>query len=304
MAYFLLSGYPSNGNFYSMKFHPSSLCASLSMALLTFSCSPEKEALPEMAVSPFYEYENSISADALSLIIDDIVEAAILSEEYKGEPAETFPIVFFEGATVSGRSEGSYMVKDVDFGQGVELGNGVVVSGKLWCTYIRYQGSPQRVEMQVGFENFHLNDMLIGGRKWIQRTWNTAGVENAPQITIETELGVYPDGDVEGRKIGIKGTSTRVWGQGYGTRDWKDNTVLIGGERSLTVKDGDQVLAAYDLEIRRPLLHFWGCAHAVSGEIGVVTEKSSGTLDYGTGVCDNKASFSVPGEELKVLMLK
>lgn len=286
-----------------MKFKLPIACALPGILLLFFSCN--KESFPEETAGPFSEYVNSISADAVSLIIDDIVEAAILSEEYNEEPTETFPVGFFEGATVSSRTEGLYTIhKEIDFGQGVELGNGVVVSGKLWCTYIRFQGTPQRVVMHVGFEQFYINAMLIGGRKLIQRTWNASGVEYAPQIAIETALKVYPHGDVSGREIVIEGNTTRVWIEGYGTWDWKDNTVLIGGERSFTIKEGGQVLAAYDLEISRSLLHMWGCAHAVSGEIEVVTENNSGALDFGAGDCDNTASFSIPGEDIKILLLE
>jgi hypothetical protein len=182
----------------------------------------------------------------------------------------------------------------LDFGDGCELPNGNILKGKINMSYELNTDVPS-FTVTYNFENFFFNDISVEGENTLVRTrFNDNG---NPESTLTMDMKVtWPDGVYASRK----GTKTREWVEGYGTRTFGDNVFLITGNWTATFKDGTVVSA----NITKPLRREMACRFIVSGVVELQKNDRSGSLDFGDGNCDNTAVFTDENGESREITLR
>jgi hypothetical protein len=182
----------------------------------------------------------------------------------------------------------------LDFGEGCELPNGNILGGKIIMSYA-LDTNVASFTATYTFENFFYNDISIEGENSLVRT--RANDNGNPQSTVTIDMKVtWPDGVYATRK----GTKTREWIEGFGTRTFGDNVFLITGNWSATFKNGTVVSANITTPLRREM----ACRFIVSGVVELQKNNTTGTLDFGDGSCDNVATFTNENGESREITLR
>lgn len=270
------------------------------MALLWTSCTEETDNLLQDAEIPVLDIEVNAQAEALSDQIDDIAAAVVVGESSSAKGSAQQRVMLPECVTITENLVGNKMNKTLDFGDGCPMANGVVYSGQLFVSYI-WDAEMRRADIVVETENLGVNDLLIAGRKAIVRTWPAAGSEDFPMSEVNTELTVsHPSG----LNAVVSGVTTREWIEGFGSDSWGDNVVLIGGSRRVTSFLNDAELGTYVMEITDKLRREWACRFIVSGELVISRGDFTATMNFGEGLCDNKAMLTTSGGRSKEIELR
>lgn len=170
----------------------------------------------------------------------------------------------------------------LDFGEGCELPNGNVLSGKIIMNYV-IDTDVNILTIAQTYENFYFNDISIEGENTIVRIRENENGNPQSTVTFGTTI-TWPDG-VSATREGFK---VREWIEGYDTRDWADNVFLFTGSWTLTFTDG----IVYSSSIIEPLRREMACRFIVSGIVEVQKLDMSGTIDFGDGSCDDIATFT------------
>jgi hypothetical protein len=182
----------------------------------------------------------------------------------------------------------------LDFGDGCELPNGNILSGKIIMSYA-LDTNVASFTATYTFEHFFFNDISIEGENSLVRT--RANDNGNPQSTVTIDMKItWPDGVYATRR----GTKTREWIEGFDTRTFGDNVFLITGNWSATFKNGTVISANITTPLRREM----ACRFIVSGVIELQKNDRNGTLDFGDGTCDNVATFTNENGESHEITLR
>lgn len=261
----------------------------LSVALWT-GCSETTEIIEDAVKVPLAELEANAQAELISDHIDDIVGSVVVDESIamKGESLNRLELPAC--ATVIKTITEGVVTKKIDFGTGCEMTDGVTFSGVLWVVYT-WDNESRQANIVLETEGFGVNDLAISGRKEIVRSWPAEGEDGFPHSSVETAMEVvHPDG----LAVDVTGVTTRTWIAGYGSGNWGDNVVLIGGSRQLVSYLNGNKLSTYTMEITEDLRREWACRFIVSGTLSLSRGDFTATLNYGDGQCDNKAMLTLP----------
>jgi len=182
----------------------------------------------------------------------------------------------------------------LDFGEGCELPNGNILSGKIIMNYA-IDTDVASFTVTYSFENFFFNDISIEGENTLVKTRSNDNGNPQSIVTIDMKV-TWPDGEFATRR----GTKTREWIEGFDTRTWGDNVFLITGNWSATFRDGTTVSANITTPLRREM----ACRFIVSGVIELQKNDRIGTLDFGDGTCDNVAIFTNEAGETTEITLR
>ena len=167
----------------------------------------------------------------------------------------------------------------LDFGEGCELGNAYILSGKIIISY----NEDNDLKITKTYDGFSFNDVQVDGTNMIIR--KSENENGNPESTKSINVTYnWPDGDFI-TKVGIK---KREWIEGYETNSWGDNVYLITGNWVSTFKDGN----AISLDITKALRREMACRFIVSGIIEINKSNISGIIDFGDGTCDNLANYT------------
>jgi hypothetical protein len=133
------------------------------------------------------------------------------------------------------------------------------------------------------FQNFSFNDVTVTGKNIIVKTWRNSdgNIQSVKTIAVTLKW-------LDGKTAERTGIKTREWVEGKGTRTWGDNVFLITGNVTTTFENG----TVFTSEIIVPLRREMACRFIVSGVVEISKGNRQGTLDYGDGTCDNKATFT------------
>lgn len=269
-------------------------------AFLWISCSDDKDDTTDSVEIPVEDIEVNAQAELLSDQIDDIAAAVVTDESASAKQITANRIELPACLTVTTTFDGDKVTKVLDFGEGCQMANGVTYSGKLWVVYT-WDNEMRQANIVVETEGFGMNDLLVSGRKEIVRTWPGAEETGFPASEVSTELTVTHG---SGLNATVTGTTTREWVEGYGSGNWGDNVVLIGGNRTVTTYLNDAMLYAYEVKITDKLRREWSCRFIVSGELTLSRDGFTATLNYGSGDCDNKAMLTTPSGATKQIELR
>tara|TARA_R110000850_G_scaffold39441_6_gene102425 strand:+ start:302 stop:1105 length:804 start_codon:yes stop_codon:yes gene_type:complete len=141
---------------------------------------------------------------------------------------------------------------------------------------------------------YAINDHKIAGSKSV--TYMGLNTDGDPYNTVNTALTITkPDAST----ILWNSTQQRVWVDGFGNFDPKDNAVEVTGTANGTTAAG----LVYNIEILTPLRVEATCSNIVSGSF-----KLNGptflerVFDYGSGTCDRIATVTINGNTYTFLL--
>ena len=236
--------------------------------------------------------ESDDLSDDISNVVDDYLmenEGMSSKSESEAKTSDILPCVT-KTIVISGTTK----TVTLDFGEGCELPNGNILSGKIIMSYVVDTDVASFMVIYT-FENFFFNDISVEGENSLVRT--RANNNGNPESTLTIDMKVtWPDGVFASRK----GTKIREWIEGSDTRTFGDNVFLITGNWTATFKNGTVVAA----NITTPLHREMACRFIVSGAVELQKNDRTGILDFGDGSCDNVATFTNENGESREITLK
>lgn len=170
----------------------------------------------------------------------------------------------------------------IDFGSGCTSSTGITRKGKLVITLtgkIRKTGSV----MSVSFVDYYVNGYKVEGTFTI----TNSSTANGLVFTTQTTNGkvTFPSG----AWFSHSGTKTFTQTAGFGTPAFADDSYAITGSFSNANSEGKSVSGT----ITTALVKSFSCKNIVSGVIQFTYNGIKGTLDFGSGTCDNAAVITV-----------
>jgi hypothetical protein len=171
----------------------------------------------------------------------------------------------------------------IDFGSGCVSQDGITRKGKLTVSLSGRIKTPGSV-LSVSFENYYVNGFKVEGTYSIKN--NTAN--NVLSFITQTVAGkvTYPDGTTYYTHTG---THTFTQSSGSGTATFADDSWSVSGSGNTANSKGDVLTVT----IKTPLVKNVTCEHISSGSEDFTYNNLNGTLDFGHGTCDNKATLTI-----------
>lgn len=213
-------------------------------------------------------------------------------EENEGLARANNSSLFSDCTTITITSNGNGGTIIVDFGESCELNNGNIVSGKIVLDYGTFFGGTRTIN--YSFENYFFNDNGVEGGGEIFR--QIANENGNPQSTVnETIVVSFPNTDVTATRVGLR---IAEWVEGVGSGNWQDNVFHVTGNWDTSFTNGFQREGLVTEKLVRKL----SCAYLVSGKVEIQQQGYTGLLDFGDGICDNLALFTVNEYEFLIYL--
>jgi hypothetical protein len=245
--------------------------------LLVASC--QKEEATQAEEMNTENVQKSTEIDVASDVVSSVVEEVYVIDEttLRSAKSETF---LPECMTKTVVIENLTCTVTLEFDNCSFKGN--LLDGTIIMVYERDPEALSRT-ITYSFLDFYFNNKLIeGGGTILRERFNANG---NPQSTKNQDVTVtWPDGKTAHR-VGVK---VREWIEGFGSGTWGDNVFSITGQWTTEFPDGDVNSGIVTTPLRREL----ACNFIVSGVIAVSHNELAGTIDFGSGSCDNEAIFT------------
>lgn len=263
----------------------------MGVGLIFTSCSKDESETTEETVTAEITAESTQQATEAEVATDGLFNLMDIAYAEQEEEAGRLVSFFPSCVTITVSMQNGVKFVTLDFGQGCQLQNGAVVSGKIYLTYNPSQSGT--ITITYDLENFAHNNKFIAGGGSLFRERNNAN--GNPQHTVNHELEVtFPNGLV----VDIDGTRVSEWIEGVGSGTWSDNVFLVTGNRDIDFSTG---FSHYAIVID-PLRKEVSCPHFVSGTVEITRNNGMGILDFGDGTCDNLAILTVNGVEYTIIL--
>jgi hypothetical protein len=251
------------------------------------------------------EEEAVITDDAAS---DNVIEATDYEVDYYSSSEETIDgingtkkstqwhrwrYVDGIGPAVTVDPTGSAYPKTItiDYGDGIELINGRIITGKI---IIEVSARPltNGATREVTYENFYVDSVHIAGGA----TRTFVGTDSTERIfSNESNLTLtFPDSTVVTRTS----DRTRTLAEGFETPFYHaDDLILIEGDVNYEISGG----ATFSKSITYPLTKTGACRFIVEGTVSfTLNGENFAELDYGDGTCDDLATITKDGETRQI----
>ncbi|WAC01454.1 hypothetical protein N7U66_15720 [Lacinutrix neustonica] len=268
-----------------MKFTKKAIATFSIIALIFTSCSKDETVETDVTQKETSELKLSAEIDTASDAIDDVMIEVYENQE--GDETGKMPNVnrpnfLPDCVTITAVIEQGFREITVDFGAEGCLINGNNLKGKVIMSYDR-EASDREVLITYTLEDFYINAKHILGSKTILKQLEN---ENGnPQFAHTLDLTVIWPSGAQASRQGLK---VREWVEGFGSGVFSDNVFKITGNWTSTFVNGN----SHSYEVVIPLRRQMSCYYVVSGSIAVSRNNFSGVFDYGTGDCDNSATFT------------
>ena len=265
------------------------------VGLVLTGCQSE-DAVIDTTASEEIDLKSTETEAEMNKISDEtsaLIEEAYLTEEFPETKSNATDRYLPDCVTITIVLVQNMKTVTIDFGEGCELRNGNIVSGKI---IFEYEKNPEAATKMISFEfdGFVFNDKKVEGTGSILR--ERSNENGNPQSTRTGDVTVtWPDGTFANKN----GTKIREWIEGVGTGAWGDNVFLITGNWMFTKKNGNVLSANIITALRREL----ACKFIVSGLIELQKNENNALLDYGNGDCDDLATVSINGGERQEIHL-
>ena len=253
---------------------------------LTFTgCSNDDSVVQEEQNEDISEVRLSSEIDKASSVIDDIIIDAYEGQELSdsGRVGEEQQRNGLPGCvTVTVVAQQGFREVTVDFGTEGCMVHGHLLKGQIVFSYTR-DLEAQQVLITYDLIDFFLDAKnIIASKTLLKELSNDNG---NPQFTHTLDLTVIWPNGVQASREGLK---IREWVEGFGSGVFNDNVFEIMGHWSTTFVNGN----THAYEVITPLRREVICYYFVSGSVDVQRTNFGGTFDYGSGDCDNQASFT------------
>ena len=169
----------------------------------------------------------------------------------------------------------------ISFGNNCNI-NGHAVTGVLKVSYNR-DTNAQQIMINYELENFMLDENGVEGAMSI--LFKRENGNGNPEFTHNLNLTVNWKNGLTSNRTGQK---VREQIEGTETADFSDNVYLITGSWTSAFVNGN----THNYQVITPLRRETSCYYFVSGTVSVKRSLFEGVFDFGTGDCDNKATFT------------
>jgi len=180
----------------------------------------------------------------------------------------------------SEEDEDGNVVLTIDYGDGCELEDGDIISGRIIVTYNTQTEDEILIDYEL--EDLVYNDIIVTGSA--EAVYDFENEDGNLVYTSTSEFDfAWPDG-LTATDVTTYSTET-IFEDGEDEDFFGFYTVVTGsGETSYS--NGD----LYTFEITTPLRSEFRCRYYVSGTVVFTENSETTTLDYGDGECDNLAT--------------
>lgn len=183
------------------------------------------------------------------------------------------------------------MTITIDYGDGVELRNGRVITG-LVSIELSAQRGTDGATRTITYSNCSIDSVNINGT--VVETCSGDQLTMRQISSTSAVTFVLADGTI----IEREGNHTRNWISGLDTPEERDDDMIeITGSVYAETSNGN----TWERIITEPLIRTGDCRHHVQG---VVEFSQNGnllsSLDFGDGTCDNLAILTVDGESIEI----
>ncbi|XZF16674.1 hypothetical protein ACTHGU_11100 [Chitinophagaceae bacterium MMS25-I14] len=147
----------------------------------------------------------------------------------------------------------------------------------------------------ITFSNYFVDDNQVTGTKTVQNMGTNASGQPYFNISVNGSIILANNNGT------ISNTSTRVrtWTQGYNTAAWNDDVYSVTGSGSITRANGN----VFTMSITSPLIIALNCRWIEQGTLQITPPNGNiRTLDYGNGICDAMATYTVNGHTYNVVL--
>ena len=271
----------------------------LAFALTFIGCSENEEITEEIvntsevitATQLRYADESEQMADEIAEIAEDVYVSDELGPTFKsGYQSDFLP----ECVVITTTQTETTKKKTIDFGEGCELHNGNVLSGKIILSYTLDMEAASKT-IALTLENFTFNAVTIdGGASILRERSNDHG--NPQSTAIANYQATWPDGE----SASFSANRNREWIAGFGSGFWGDNVFLITGNGTFVNKAG----LLFSKEITTPLRREMSCRFIVSGVLEITRDGAIANLDFGDGSCDAKGILTTPDGDSQEILLR
>lgn len=282
------------------------LILSLALAIAMVSCNKDEDNSTITSEEAGVNAKLDIANDDVADIVEQ-EEASTYSNTLNGKTTENPNTTLSNCATVTRVpafgtqvTPGTLVTKTIDFGTTpCSLNNGNTVSGKIIITFT-YQPTATSHTITYTFDNFRHNGILYVGSKNFTRVMSTTSPSH-PIVTMNMDItATFPNGNSYTRV----GQRIREIIAGFDTpASWTDNVYSVTGSWTTTFPS---TTIQYST-ITTPLIVKLSCIAVnkpliVQGVIAIVRNANTATLDYGNGVCDNLAVFTINGNSYNIVI--
>jgi len=193
--------------------------------------------------------------------------------------------------TIDSTEAGYPITITLNYGDGVELNSGRVLSGIIEIVVTappKTDGSTKTVT----YENFSVDSISVEGV--VEFVFFGDNVTTRMHTHSGDLYFTMPDGKIIYREI----DKTVEWLSGVETvADMTDDTIRITGSVEVSVSDGNE----YSKIITTPLIKVGGCRWFVEGVVEIsINGETRIIIDYGDGECDTTATVTRDGETTEV----
>jgi hypothetical protein len=175
----------------------------------------------------------------------------------------------------------------VDFGAGCTSLDGITRSGSITYTLSERFRNPGAV-ISATFTNYVVNGYQLGGTYTLTNNSSLSGVAYTTAVTGGTIT--YPNDTA----YSFAGTKTVTQTAGIGSTNLSTYVFSVTGNYTITNTTTGEMLSA---KVTTPLVKDENCANIVSGIESFAYKNGSvslsGTLDFGSGTCDNIATVTI-----------
>ena len=212
------------------------------------------------------------------------LEGAQNQNGYAGRTAATYSSLSCSTIQLISGGPTNFPLKfKINFVAGCVNSNGITRSGSLIVELSNYVTTPGST-MTIERENYYVNTRKVEGTiTYINQTTNT----NIPtwKRTVTNGKVTKVNGDV----FLHSGFRVVKLINGAGTPTLLDNVYhIMEGNHTIQRSNGTQLTATINETLVKPFI----CHHITQGTLGLQGTFLNGILDYGTGTCDNQATYT------------
>jgi hypothetical protein len=264
-------------------FITSGACLSLTLAVALVACKKNNPVTHAMDQATTVSLAASSSVnESLYGDVFDVVTQEGENQNMAGRERSGARVTGCATVTLSSADPNTWpKTMTIDFGTGCTT-NSVLRKGRLIITLTGKLRIPGSV-WSVSFDNYYVNGYKLEGTFSITNSSNGTTLS----MTTQTTSGkvTYPDNSWYTHS----GTHTLTLVGGASTPTFADDSYSITGNGQTASSAGNNL----SVTITTPLVRNANCHYLVSGTEQFTYNTASGTLDFGSGNCDNQATLTI-----------
>jgi len=276
-----------------MTFKRTALACTFALGLFVTSCSDDQDTTENNVAEDTTEILAAAEIDEMDAVLGDLIIDSFETFETNSTDRNAQPSSLPECVTVTITAQQNFRELLIDFGsEGCLIGDHLL-RGQIQVSYNR---NPEAQEVVINYTliDFFFNARSVEATRTILR--QLSNDNGNPMFTHNLDITVtWPNGVSASRS----GTKVREWVEGFGSGVFSDNVFEVTGDWTTTFVNGN----THSYEVIEPLRREVVCIYFVSGSFSVERTNFGGIFDYGSGECDNEATFTFNnGQEIPIVL--